>query len=115
MASSLRCSTLPDLLSAVTGWRYDFKELLTAGERIACARQLFDLRERINPIDLAVPGRVICSPPQTAGPAKGRQVDLGTMAREFYLAMDWDLKTGKPSSERLKELGMETWDTLFQV
>lgn len=85
---------LPDLLSVVTGWQYDFKELLTAGERIACARQLFDVREGINPISLAVPGRVT------------GMIDLETMAREFYQAMGWDLKTGKPSSERIKELGL---------
>lgn len=100
----MNARALPDVLSAVTGWQYDFKELLTAGERIACVRQLFDVREGINPINLAVPGRVIGRPPQTVGPVKDRMVDLETMAREFYQAMSWDLKTGKPSSERLKEL-----------
>ncbi|MDO8568827.1 MAG: aldehyde ferredoxin oxidoreductase family protein [Dehalococcoidales bacterium] len=90
----MNARALPDLLSAVTGLQYDFKALLTAGERIACARQLFDVREGINPIDLVVPGRVT-----------GR-LDLDIGAREFYQAMGWDLKMGKPSTERLRELGL---------
>lgn len=97
---------LPDLLSTVTGWQYDFPELLTAGERIACIRQLFDLREGINPINLTVPGRVAGRPPQTVGPVKDRMVELETLARDFYQAMGWDCVTGKPSIERLKELGL---------
>lgn len=90
---------LPEILSAVTGWQYDFKELLTAGERIACVRQLFNLREGINPIDLAVPDRVT------------GKIHLKAVAGEFYQAMDWDLETGRPSRERLKELGLGAWDT----
>ncbi|MBI2847540.1 MAG: aldehyde ferredoxin oxidoreductase family protein [Chloroflexi bacterium] len=94
---------LPELLSAVTGWQYDFKELLAAGERIACARHLFNVREGINSKDIAVPGRV-----------RGR-VDLETMAREFYQAMGWDLQTGEPSGERLEALGLRAWNSLSGV
>ncbi|MBI2832669.1 MAG: aldehyde ferredoxin oxidoreductase family protein [Chloroflexi bacterium] len=92
--NSMDASALPDLLSAVTGWEFDLKGLLIAGERIACVRQLFNVREGINAINLALPGRVTGA------------TDLETMAGEFYQAMNWDLKTGKPSSKRLKDLGL---------
>ncbi|MEW5749024.1 MAG: aldehyde ferredoxin oxidoreductase C-terminal domain-containing protein, partial [Candidatus Thermoplasmatota archaeon] len=105
--SCMHARALPDLLSAVTGWEYDLQTIQAAGERIACLRQMANIREGLNPLKFAVPGRIIGKPPQEAGPLKGRTVDLETMAREFYLSMGWDPETGMPSHARLEELGLD--------
>ena len=34
-------------------------------------------------------------------------IDEDTLDREYLTAMEWDLKTAKPSKKKLKELGLE--------
>jgi aldehyde:ferredoxin oxidoreductase len=36
----------------------------------------------------------------------GVTVDEDTMIKEYLTAMDWDLKTAKPSKKKLLELGL---------
>ena len=45
-------------------------------------------------------------PPQNKGPLAGITIDEGAMVEEYIRAMDWDSATAKPSSKRLKELGL---------
>lgn len=96
-----------DMLNAVTGWNYDFEDVLKAGERIANVRHSFNLREGLNPWSFKVPGRIFGKPPMTRGPHEGIEVDIDTMAREYLEAMDWDPLTTKPSRKKLEELGLK--------
>ena len=95
-----------DFMRSVTGWDVTNDELLETGERISNIRQAFNIREGLNPLQFQVPGRVIGKPPQKEGPLAGITVDEGTMDREYLAAMDWDLKTAKPSKKKLLELGL---------
>jgi len=67
----------------------------------------FNVREGLNPVEYKVPGRISGNPPPEKGPLAGVTVDRETLYREFLTAMDWDLKTAKPSKNKLLELGME--------
>ena len=100
-------NALPEYLKAITGWDVDMAELWRTGERIANLRQAFNIREGINSLQFKVPGRVIGSPPLTAGPTAGFTLDEKTVDREFLTEMDWDLETTKPSRSKLCELGLE--------
>jgi aldehyde:ferredoxin oxidoreductase len=51
---------------------------------------------------------MIGDPPLKAGPLKGITIDLQTLADEYLEKMGWDPKTGKPSSKKLEELGLES-------
>jgi aldehyde:ferredoxin oxidoreductase len=93
-------------MRAITGWDVTVEELLKTGERIANLRQAFNIREGLNPVGFKMPGRVSGRPPLKAGPAAGVTVDEDTMIREYLTAMDWDLKTAKPSESKLLELGL---------
>jgi hypothetical protein len=42
-----------------------------------------------------------------SGPHAGLTIDDKTLCEEFCVAMDWDLKTSRPSDKKLKGLGME--------
>jgi len=97
---------IPDFLTTVTGWDYSLEECVRAGERIANMRHAFNLREGLNPLQFAVPPRVIGDPPQSEGPLKGVQVDIATQVRELCAALDWDPVTAKPSRKKLEELGL---------
>jgi aldehyde:ferredoxin oxidoreductase len=98
---------IPDFLTAVTGWPVDTEECDRIGERIANIRHAFNLREGLNPVDFALPARLIGDPPQTAGNLRGVKVDAGTQVRDYCAAMGWDTSTAKPSRERLLALGLE--------
>jgi aldehyde:ferredoxin oxidoreductase len=97
---------IADFMRAVTGWDVTDDELLRTGERIANLRQAFNTREGLNPLKLKVPGRVLGEPPLKEGPVAGITVDEDTMIKEYLDAMDWDLKTAKPSKKKLLELGL---------
>jgi aldehyde:ferredoxin oxidoreductase len=54
-----------------------------------------------------MPDRVVGKPPLKEGPLAGITVDEETLDKEYCLAMDWDVKTTKPSKKKLLELGLE--------
>jgi aldehyde:ferredoxin oxidoreductase len=95
---------LVEFISAATGWDFVIQELLITGERIQTLRQMFNIREGIDPNDLLLPQRV--SKPAPVGPYKDVPVDFDLLRQQYYKAMGWDLETGYPSKSRLKELGL---------
>jgi len=97
---------IAEFMRAVTGWEVTDDELLTTGERISNLRQAFNIREGLNPLKFKVPDRVLGKPPLKEGPVAGVTVDEDTMIKEYLTAMDWDLKTAKPSKKKLLELGL---------
>ncbi len=98
---------LRDVLATVTGWPLPQEDLYTTGKRIATLRQAFNLREEISPKDFKLPGRVKGDPPLKEGPVANVTVDTDTLVGNYYKAMDWDPKTGKPSKKALEELGLD--------
>jgi len=97
---------IAEFMRAVTGWEITNDELLQTGERISNIRQAFNIREGLNPLEFKVPDRVLGRPPLKEGPLAGVTVDEDTMIKEYLTAMDWDLKTAKPSKKKLLELGL---------
>jgi len=98
---------IAEFMSTITGWDITNDELLKTGERISNLRQAFNIREGLNSLEFKVSGRVIGKPPLKEGPAAGVTVDEDTMIKEYFNAMDWDLKTAKPSKNKLLELGLD--------
>ena len=98
---------IAEFMNAVTGWDVTTEELLKTGERISNLRQAFNIREGLNPLKFKVPDRVLGRPPHKEGPLAGITIDEDTLDREYLAAMDWDLKTAKPSKKKLQELGLE--------
>jgi len=98
---------ISEFMSAVTGHPYDVALMLEVGERVSNIRQAFNIREGLNSLEREVPGRVVGTPQQSEGPAAGKTVDLDTWVTEYLKAMDWDLDTGKPSRQKLEQLGMD--------
>lgn len=93
-----------DFIIAVTGWDFSPAETLVTGERIQTLRQLFNIREGINPKEFCLPQRV--SQSATTGPFRGIPVDFDLLRKQYYEAMGWDPETGYPVESRLEELGL---------
>ena len=94
-------------LKAVTGWDITENELMTIGERIVNVERLFNIRQGLTRKDDTLSERFL-KEPIPSGPAKGQVLDLDPMLDEYYTARGWDLKTGRPTETRLKELGLKT-------
>jgi aldehyde:ferredoxin oxidoreductase len=90
----------------VTGWDITTDELVLAGERIENMRQAFNLREGVNLPQYKIAGRLLGKPPQKVGPVAGVTVDEATLVKDYFAAMNWDTKTGRPGKKRLVELGL---------
>jgi aldehyde:ferredoxin oxidoreductase len=94
-------------LNAVTGWDLAPDEYLKTGERILNLRKAFNVREGIKPEDHMLSERALGKTPLTKGPLRGVTVDIGWLVKEFYATVGWDLHTGGPTAEKMKELGIE--------
>jgi len=105
----LTIDTYADMLSALTGWEIDGWELLKVGERVINLQRLFNIREDFGRNDDLIPERVRKRP--SFGIYKDEQrciiKDYEAMLNEYYEARGWDLITGKPSKDKLRELGLE--------
>jgi len=95
---------LIDFIAAATGWDFNIGEMLVTGERIQTMRQLFNIREGIEPKQFQLPQKL--DKPATTGPYKGISVDFDILRKQYYEAMGWDPETGYPVKSRLKELGI---------
>jgi aldehyde:ferredoxin oxidoreductase len=93
------------MLAAVTGWEVNDVFLKEAGLRIFNMRHVFNLREGQKPSDVELPKRLVGEPAQKEGPVAGVTIDHQALAKNFFAAIDWDSKTGKPSRESLEALG----------
>jgi len=93
------------MLEAVTGWSFGPQEENAAGLRILNMRHAFNLREGQKPADSVSPPRSVGEPAQKAGPLAGVTIDHKALGRNFFVAMEWDEATGKPSRQSLEALG----------
>jgi len=95
---------LIDFIAAATGWDFSLEEMLVTGERIQTMRQLFNIREGIDPKQFHLPQKL--AEPATTGPYQGISVDFDVLRKQYYKAMGWNPETGYPVKSRLKELGI---------
>ena len=94
-------------LKAVTGWTVTQEEVLRTGRRALNLMRAFDIRHGLT-VEKDAPSFRYGSAP-VDGPAKGVSImpHWDKMRGDLYEKMGWDRKTGKPSPEILKELGIE--------
>jgi aldehyde:ferredoxin oxidoreductase len=108
MYAGITLDNFADLLSASTGWEIKGRDLLEVGERVLNLQRLFNMREGLSRKDDQLPDR-IKSKPAFGFYEKEEQCtikDLEGMLDEYYAARKWDIKTGRPSKEKQKELGL---------
>lgn len=96
------------LLSSLTGWNLNGKDLLRIGERTNNLQRLFNTRERFSKKDDLIPERAKQRPLFGAYQDEDRCIikDYEGMLREYYIERGWDLETGIPKPEKLDELGI---------
>jgi len=102
-----RIEMLARALSAATGWTYTMPEALRLGRRTAAILRAFNLRCGIG-TDLEYPSARYGSRP-VDGPAKDHNImdQWEHMVDTWYETVGYDRKTGKPTRETLKKLGLD--------
>ncbi|MGD9183138.1 MAG: aldehyde ferredoxin oxidoreductase family protein [Desulfobacterales bacterium] len=109
MYAGITLDNLADLLSASTGWDIKGRDLLEVGERVLNLQRLFNMREGLSRKDDILPERIKQKPAFGFYEKEDQCAirDFEGMLDEYYEARKWDIKTGMPSKEKLKELGLE--------
>ncbi len=88
-----------------TGFGLSFEEFMRCGERIFNLKRLFNVKIGISRKDDALPPRIAIHAKESGG-AKGNLPPFNRMLYEYYKYRGWD-ELGRPTPEKLKELGIE--------
>jgi len=88
-------------LNAATGWEKTAADYMEAGTRIQTVKQLFNIRQGIDPRSVTAPDRTLGRPPQERGANRNREIDEKTLKREYWKAFGWNPETGIPEKKPL--------------
>jgi len=95
-----------EAIHAATGLNMDAGAVVQVGERIVNIERAFLVREGVTRKDDAMPSRFLREP-FTNGNSKGSVFEQEPMLDEYYAERGWDLRTGIPTRQRLRKLGLE--------
>jgi aldehyde:ferredoxin oxidoreductase len=98
-------STWAALYAAVTGRELSLQELLKASERVINMERMINARYGFDRKEDKLPKRLL-QEPAADGVGQGQVVDLDKALDSYYEAMGWDIVSGLPKPEKLKELNL---------
>lgn len=95
-----------ELLNYATGWKLSFDEYMEIGRRVHTVRQMFNIREGIQPKDNFMGKRMSGKPPLDNGPLKDLTVPIDEMVKLHWKHLGWDENNGVPLPQTLERLGI---------
>jgi aldehyde:ferredoxin oxidoreductase len=96
-----------DLLDAASGLQYSEQSFLRLGEAIWNLERLYNLAAGISGAEDRLPDICFQPPPDLPKDAKPlTREDFTILLRDYYAARGWDSE-GRPTSERLRQLGLQ--------
>ena len=98
---------LVDYLNAAEGWQYDGDHYMEIGERIQTLRQMFNIKQGIDPASVSLPKRMAGDPPLPGGPLKGIRLNNRAQVKAHWKAFGWDEDSGVPLPESIERLGID--------
>lgn len=96
-----------EYLNAATGWDQTPEAYMEIGRRIQTLKQMFNIRQGIDPWALKLHPRGCGNPPLEEGPNQGRTFDIDQMMKDYWQALGWDPETGVPSQTTIQDLGLD--------
>ena len=102
---AVKGSTWASLYTAVTGRMISLHDLMKAAERVINMERTINFRFGFDRKEDNLPKRLLIEP-ASDGVGKGQVVDLDKALDSFYESMGWDITTGIPKPEKLKELNL---------
>jgi aldehyde:ferredoxin oxidoreductase len=101
----LSATQISEILSNITGWDYTPADINTAGERSVNIKRAINNKLGVSREDDKLPS--ICIKALKEGSTAGKSPDMDLLLRDFYNFRKWDWSTGKPTRDKLMELGLE--------
>jgi aldehyde:ferredoxin oxidoreductase len=92
------------MLNAITGWQFGPKELLAAGDRSINIKRAVSNKLGLTRDHDRMPR--ILTTALDEGTAAAVEPDLEKMLKGYYQFRGWDWATGRPTKEKLLELGL---------
>jgi aldehyde:ferredoxin oxidoreductase len=97
---------LASLLNAATGWKTTVDDLMKVGERIANVTRSFNIRHGLTAKDDVLPKRLMEQ--QSEGGNQGQSIqNFSGLIKDYYSLRKWDPASGKPTKQKLLELGLK--------
>jgi len=93
-----------EILTNITGWECSPQDLLAAGDRSINLKRAISNKLGLTEKDDKLPR--ICLETLTEGSTAGQTPDMDRLLREYYEHRGWDPGTGRPTEEKLIELGL---------
>lgn len=107
MGMALAAQDWVDMIANCVGWDMTVDDFRKTGERIYNLSRAFSVREGCTRADDSLPLRLY-EEPMPEGAAEGHRVEkMDEMLDAYYEFRGWDKKAGKPTPEKLKELGLD--------
>ncbi|MEM3730419.1 MAG: aldehyde ferredoxin oxidoreductase family protein [Candidatus Bathyarchaeia archaeon] len=101
-SAGLSLTQIATFFELVTGKKVSVNDLMMVGERSFNLKRILNCKWGISSLNDTLPKRLL--EPQEGGTQR-RVPDINLMLKEYYYARGWTLE-GKPSEEKLKELGI---------
>ena len=109
MAMCLDSQEWVELVEHCLGREFTSDDMVKVGETAYNIARIFNIREGVTRADDTLPPRLL-EEPLPEGPAKGKvNENLPAMLDKYYELRGWDKATGKPTPEKLRELGLEEY------
>ena len=101
----LTLTQITEMLNNVTGWEYSPADLHTVAERSVNIKRAIGNRLGVTREDDRLPDINLVALKE--GSTANKSPDMDLMLRDYYDYRKWDWDTGKPTREKLLELGLE--------
>ena len=101
----LTLTQITEMLNNVTGWEYSPADLHTVAERSLNIKRAIGNRLGVTREDDRLPDINLVALKE--GSTANKSPDMDLMLRDYYDYRKWDWDTGKPTREKLLELGLE--------
>ena len=106
VAAGVSDSSISEIISSVTGIEISPEETYRIGERISNIERMYNCREGIRRKDDTLPKRLLEETPQSGVPNE-KNINLDKLLDDYYSLLEWDLKTGIPTPEKLREMRLD--------
>ncbi|MBI9102058.1 MAG: aldehyde ferredoxin oxidoreductase family protein [Spirochaetales bacterium] len=96
-----------DYLNHATGWNLSADEYIEIGKRMQNMRQLFNIKQGVDPASFIMHARATGEEPLISGHNEGLKLDIQALAESYRRAWGWDEITAVPTSETLEKFGLK--------
>ena len=95
-------------LNAAAAWEKSGDEYMEIGKRIQTLRQMFNIKQGIDPASWKLPDRMAGNPPLSNGPLKGVTLQNEEMVRLHWQGFGCSTANGAPTQETILALGIDS-------